>query len=57
MARMKAAFKRLVRHDEGQDLVEYGMLVALIVIVVVAALTPVANTITNVFWAPIAQNF
>jgi Flp pilus assembly pilin Flp len=57
MARVVAAVERLIHHEDGQDLVEYGMLAALIVLVVIAALTPVANTITNVFWAPIAQNF
>ncbi|HEY1910913.1 MAG TPA: hypothetical protein VGG73_08325 [Vicinamibacterales bacterium] len=57
MARVIAAVKHLVHREDGQDLVEYGMLVALIVIVAIVSLSSVATTITNVFWAPIAQNF
>jgi Flp pilus assembly pilin Flp len=51
---------RVWRHfgspDSGQDLVEYALLVALIVIVVMAAVTPVGSTIKTVFWDVIAAS-
>jgi len=42
------------RRDEGQDLLEYGMLAALIAIVALGAVQAVGNTINNVFWTAIA---
>jgi Flp pilus assembly pilin Flp len=48
---------RIVRDDQGQDLAEYGLLAALIVVVAIASVTLVGNTINNVFWESIAQNF
>ena len=46
---------RLVRRDDGQDLMEYGLLVALIVIVAFAAVAAVGTTLNDVFWQVIAQ--
>jgi Flp pilus assembly pilin Flp len=40
--------------EEGQDLLEYGLLVALIAIVALAAVSSVGQTIYTVFWAAIA---
>jgi Flp pilus assembly pilin Flp len=40
--------------DSGQDLLEYALLVALIVVVVVSAVSPVGTTIKTVFWDAIA---
>ena len=40
--------------DDGQDLLEYALLVALIVLVSVGAVTSVGSTITTVFWDAIA---
>jgi Flp pilus assembly pilin Flp len=57
MARVIAAVQHLIHREDGQDLVEYALLVALVVLVAMVSLTPVATTITNVFWVPIAQNF
>ena len=48
---------RFARRDDGQDLLEYGLLVVLIAIVAIAAVTQVGTTINAVFWQPIAQNF
>jgi Flp pilus assembly pilin Flp len=42
--------------DSGQDLLEYALLVALIVIVVMSAVTPVGTTIKTVFWDVIAAS-
>jgi pilus assembly protein Flp/PilA len=47
---------RFVRSDAGQDLMEYGLLVALIAIVALAAVGTVGSTINTVFWQMIAQN-
>jgi Flp pilus assembly pilin Flp len=57
-----AALKRFVntrlrRSDDGQDLLEYGLLVALIALFAIGAVTTVGNTINTVFWQSIAQNF
>jgi Flp pilus assembly pilin Flp len=52
-----AAVNRLVRRDDGQDLLEYGLLAVLIAVVVVVGMTSLGQTIMTVFWTPIAQNF
>jgi Flp pilus assembly pilin Flp len=47
--------KRLVLDDEsGQDLLEYALLVALVVLVAMGAVTAVGTTINNVFWTYIS---
>jgi Flp pilus assembly pilin Flp len=56
------ALKRLVlagfrRADDGQDLLEYGLLMALIAIFALGAVATVGTTIQSVFWAAIAANF
>jgi Flp pilus assembly pilin Flp len=55
MAQMMTAIGRLVRRDDGQDLLEYGLLAALIVVVTMAGLTTLGTTIYNVFWSSIGQ--
>jgi Flp pilus assembly pilin Flp len=55
-------FKKLadssLRHsDEGQDLLEYGLLMALIAVIAIGAVGILGNTIASVFWASIANNF
>ena len=50
------AFGRFGSQDSGQDLLEYALLVALIVIVVMAAVAPVGTTIKTVFWDVIAAS-
>ena len=58
-----AAFNKVVengrfgRSEEGQDLLEYGLLAALIALVAAGAVTTVGNTIQTVFWTTIAVNF
>jgi Flp pilus assembly pilin Flp len=49
-------WRRFGPQDSGQDLVEYALLVALIVIVVMAAVSPVGMTIKTVFWDVIAAS-
>jgi Flp pilus assembly pilin Flp len=46
--------RRFCRDDSGQDLIEYGLLVALASIVAISAVSQVGTTILNVFWNVIA---
>ena len=48
---------RLRRADEGQDLLEYGLLMALIAMFAIGAVSTLGNTINTVFWQSIATNF
>ena len=43
--------------EEGQDLLEYGLLVALIALVALSAVTAVGQTIYTVFWSTIEAAF
>ena len=47
--RLIADLKRLVRGDEGQDLLEYALLVALIALVAVAAITLTGTNVNQIF--------
>jgi Flp pilus assembly pilin Flp len=49
------AMLRLFRCEEGQDLMEYGLLMALIAVLAISAVTNVGNIISTVFWNVIAQ--
>ncbi len=57
MQQVLVAVRRLVRQDEGQDLLESGLLAVLIAIVAIGAVMTLGNTINNLFWQNIAQNF
>lgn len=46
---MKALFRRLVREDSGQDLIEYGLLIGLITAAVVTAITAIGPKVTGYF--------
>jgi len=46
---MRGVFRRLLREDEGQDMVEYVLLVSLIALAVAAAFPPVVTAIAGVF--------
>ena len=41
--------RRLLKEEEGQTLVEYGLLLALIALVVIAALTILGQKVANTF--------
>ena len=45
------------RSEDGQDLLEYGLLMALIAVFAIGAVGMVGTTITGVFWNAIANNF
>ena len=53
MNRVISSLRRLTG-DDGQDLLEYAMLAALIAVVAVGAVTQVGNTINSVLWEVIA---
>ena len=46
---MKTLIARVVRETEGQDLIEYALLAALIGVVVVGAMTLLASSISTEF--------
>ena len=54
MGRFLAAVIAGLRRQDGQDLLEYAMLCALIAIVAVSAIQNVGNTIHTVLWQVIA---
>jgi Flp pilus assembly pilin Flp len=56
MQRMLTIVNELARRDDGQDLLEYAMLCALIALVAFAAVSQVGNTINTVFWQAIAKS-
>jgi len=43
------SFQNLMAGEEGQDLVEYALLVCLIALAAIAGVDKVANSVTNVF--------
>ncbi|PYQ68844.1 MAG: Flp family type IVb pilin [Acidobacteria bacterium] len=57
MQNVIAAVTRFASEDDGQDLLEYGLLAVLIAVVAMVAVTTVGQQITTVFWNGIAQNF
>lgn len=57
MTLRQLAGSRLRRSEDGQDLLEYGLLMALIAIFAMGAVGMLGTTITNVFWSAIASNF
>ena len=55
MAAMMTTIQRLLRRESGQDLLEYGLLAALIAVVAVVSVGSVGNAIYTVFWSQIGQ--
>jgi pilus assembly protein Flp/PilA len=49
--KMKNLLERLWQEEEGQDLVEYALLVVLIALAVAAAMNTLANSIASAFSA------
>ena len=48
---MKNLFVRFIREEEGQDLIEYSLLCALIAVACIAAMTALAVDINEIFAA------
>ena len=57
MAQKLAAVRHWTRRDDGQDLLEYGLLASLIAMFVISALSLVGERLDAVFWAPIGRAF
>lgn len=57
MRRVLMTVRRLAMETDGQDLLEYGFLMALIAIAAVTAVSNLGNTVNTVLWQTIAQNF
>ena len=57
MKRVFAAIARITRVDHGQDLLEYGILMALIAIVAMASVSSLGHQINSLLWQTIVQNF
>ena len=55
MKQVMTAIGRLALRNEGQDLMEYGILAALIAVVAVASVTALGSTVNSVFWQGIGQ--
>ena len=56
MSQLVAYVQSFRRNEEGQDLLEYAMLAALIAIFAIGAVQAVGTTINNVFWQAIAAS-
>lgn len=56
MTSVSQAMRRLYRNDDGQDLVEYGLLAMLIAVGAVLAVSTLGNTINVVMWEVIAAS-
>ena len=54
MSQLVAFVKSFGRNEDGQDLLEYGLLAALIAVVAIGAVSVVGNTVNTVFWQTIA---
>ena len=50
MKRIWAFIAEFAARSEGQDLIEYGLLAALIAVIAVAAISGVATTLNNLFY-------
>ena len=50
---LRLANEKFPKADDGQDLLEYGLLAALIALVAIGAVTAAGQTIYNVFWRAI----
>ena len=46
---MKAVLSRLVREDEGQDLIEYGLLVGIITVAAITAIKAIGPKVGTYF--------
>ncbi len=55
MARLMRALARFGSECDGQDLIEYGLLAALIAVVAIVGISTLGQTIYDVFWRDIGQ--
>ncbi len=57
MQALWSVLSRVMHWHDGQDLVEYALLMALIAIVAISGVTLLGNAIQQTFWSAIANNF
>ena len=57
MRRAISVLRRFVRRDDGQDLLEYGLLVVLIAVVAMAGVTTLGVRVNTAFWQFIVNSF
>ncbi|HET6318919.1 MAG TPA: Flp family type IVb pilin [Chloroflexota bacterium] len=50
------SFVKSIRREDGQDLLEYAMLCALIALIALGAVQTLGNTLNQVFWQAIAAS-
>jgi Flp pilus assembly pilin Flp len=55
MVQLKTMIGWLVSDETGQDLMEYGLLAALIAVVAMVSVGALGETVFNVFWKQIGQ--
>ena len=55
MTLVRLAIARLILRDEGQDLLEYGLLAALIAVAAVTGVTALGDALYTVFWQGLGQ--
>jgi pilus assembly protein Flp/PilA len=55
MRTLQVISQRLRLHEDGQDLIEYALLVGLIAVVAVAGVTSVGKAVMDSFWSVIAS--
>jgi Flp pilus assembly pilin Flp len=53
---LRLANDKFPRSEDGQDLLEYGLLAALIAIVAIGAVSAVGQTVYTVFWKSIGSS-
>jgi Flp pilus assembly pilin Flp len=51
------SIRRLTKREDGQDLLEYGLLATLIAMFAMGGIKLVSDTVGKVLWASIAINF
>ena len=56
MQRLFIAVSRLVRKEDGQDLIEYGLLMMLIAIGAIVAVASTGNALNSILWQTIASS-
>ena len=56
MQRMLITVCRLFRKDDGQDLIEYGLLMLVIAIGAIVAVTSTGSALNSILWQNIASN-
>ena len=55
MGRMLARLNQLLTREEGQDLIEYGLLAVLIATAAILVITTVGSNLNTLLWVPIAN--